>query len=204
MLSDPATPDTSEAGSVARAEIRAGCLHVLRPDGSVAFAEARPPDLRRGVRLAFQLAADEQLYGWGEQFGAFARTRGRLWLHAFNTPLDPPAPPQLLGRPVLPQPEGVRPAAVERVFYALAHRPSPANELSVEARGGAADYLVILGETPKDILTTYTELTGRPPLLPRWAFGLWGTGYPQEHQDRVVELARQHRQHGYPAGRDHP
>jgi len=44
------------------------------------------------------------------------------------------------------------------------------------------DYVVIFGETPAEILANYTELTGRPPLLPRWAFGLWLTGYPQEDQ----------------------
>ncbi len=172
-------------------------LHVLRPDGSVAFAESRPPDLRRGVRLAFQLAEDEQLYGWGEQFGAFARTRGRLWLHAVNTPSilqrhrSYSAVPFFLSR----RGYGVLLLNASSSRWRIDPRR---RTLSVEARGGTADYLVILGATPKEILTTYTELTGRPPLLPRWAFGLWGTGYPQEPQDRVLELARQHRQHDIP------
>ncbi len=196
ILSDLATPDTSES-ACARAEIRAGRLHVLRPDGSVAFAESRPPGLRRGVRLAFQLAEDEQLYGWGEQFGAFARTRGRLWLHAVNTP-------SILQRH---RSYSAVPFFLSRRGYGVLllnasssrwHIDPRRRTLSVEARGGTADYLVILGGTPKEILTTYTELTGRPPLLPRWAFGLWGTGYPQEPQNRVLELARQHRQHDIP------
>ena len=34
-------------------------------------------------------------------------------------------------------------------------------------------YDVIYGETPKGTLDLYTALTGRPPLLPAWSFGLW-------------------------------
>jgi len=49
-----------------------------------------------------------------------------------------------------------------------------------------------------EILATYTALTGRPPLPPRWAFGLWTTSYPQGHQDGVVEHARQHRERDLP------
>ena len=34
-------------------------------------------------------------------------------------------------------------------------------------------YDVIYGRTPKGTLDLYTALTGRPPLLPAWSFGLW-------------------------------
>ena len=34
-------------------------------------------------------------------------------------------------------------------------------------------YDVIYGRTPKGTLELYTALTGRPPLLPAWSFGLW-------------------------------
>ena len=34
-------------------------------------------------------------------------------------------------------------------------------------------YDVIYGKTPKGTLSLYTALTGRPPLLPAWSFGLW-------------------------------
>lgn len=34
-------------------------------------------------------------------------------------------------------------------------------------------YDVIYGKTPKGTLELYTALTGRPPMLPAWSFGLW-------------------------------
>ena len=50
----------------------------------------------------------------------------------------------------------------------------------------------------KEILKTNTALTGRPPLLPKWAFGLWNTSYPQVEQNIVTSLVQQHRGHDIP------
>lgn len=38
---------------------------------------------------------------------------------------------------------------------------------------GTIDYYVIVGQDFKQLLNSYTELTGRPRLPPQWAFGLW-------------------------------
>jgi len=44
------------------------------------------------------------------------------------------------------------------------------SRLQVRATAGDMDFYVFVGE-PKDVISQYTELTGRPALLPRWAFG---------------------------------
>lgn len=36
-------------------------------------------------------------------------------------------------------------------------------------------YSIVYGNTPKAILERYTALTGRPPMVPAWSFGLWLT-----------------------------
>jgi alpha-glucosidase (family GH31 glycosyl hydrolase) len=177
--------------------MRDACLHLLREDGGAALSESRPPELRRGIRLGFRLAADEILYGWGEQFGAFARTGGTVNLQAFNAPSFLQQHRSYSAIPMFLSSRGYG----LLLLNGCATRwriDARRRELRVDASGGAADYLVILGDTPKEILQTYTGLTGRPPLVPHWAFGLWGTGYPQEGQDRVLDLARQHRQHDIP------
>src|SRR5207237_7111856 len=52
--------------------------------------------------------------------------------------------------------------------------------------------------TPKEIVTAYTELTGRPAMPPEWAFGLWAsTCFVQFTEASVLEVAR-------PARRGHP
>ena len=54
------------------------------------------------------------------------------------------------------------------------------------------EFFVIYGPTPKEILTKYTALTGRAPLLPDWSFGLWlttsfTTDYDEETVNRFID-----------------
>lgn len=49
------------------------------------------------------------------------------------------------------------------------------------------EYLVIYGPTPKEILSKYTALTGRPPLLPEWSYGLWlSTSFVTNYDEATV------------------
>lgn len=174
-----------------------GCVCITRPSGQEVLAEARPPDQRRGVCLAFRLHPEEVLYGWGEHFAAFARTGGSVYLSAFNAPSFLQRRRSYSAIPIILSSRGYA-LLLLNAFPSRWRIDRRRRELRIHAAGGAADYLVFLGDTPKDILRTYTRLTGRPPLLPAWAFGLWGTQYPQESQDRVLEYARQHREHDIP------
>ena len=69
---------------------------------------------------------------------------------------------------------------------------------SVEAVGPELDSYVIAG-TPKEIVSGYTELTGRPPVPPDWAFGLWAsTSFIAFTEASVLEQARRLRAEGIP------
>ncbi|MQY34512.1 Alpha-xylosidase [Streptomyces sp. RB17] len=49
------------------------------------------------------------------------------------------------------------------------------------------EYYVVAGPTPKDVLTRYTALTGRPALPPAWSFGLWlTTSFTTDYDERTV------------------
>src|SRR5262245_29558852 len=68
----------------------------------------------------------------------------------------------------------------------------------VEAVGEELDYYLIAG-TPKEILTAYTALTGRPSVPPEWAFGLWAsTAFVPFTDASVLEQARRLRAEGIP------
>src|SRR5690606_21300144 len=43
----------------------------------------------------------------------------------------------------------------------------------ISVPGSRLRYFIIYGETPKDILSTYTALTGRPAAVPAWSYGTW-------------------------------
>jgi alpha-D-xyloside xylohydrolase len=72
--------------------------------------------------------------------------------------------------------------AVERVQFAV--------------EGEALEYFVIAGPEPKDVLARYTALTGRPPIVPAWSYGLWlSTSFTTDYDEETVtsfvdEMAR--------------
>jgi alpha-D-xyloside xylohydrolase len=69
---------------------------------------------------------------------------------------------------------------------------------TIEAVGAELDYYVLAG-TPKEILTRYTALTGRPAVPPDWAFGLWAsTSFIAFTEESVLEQARRLRAEGIP------
>lgn len=53
--------------------------------------------------------------------------------------------------------------------------------------GEEMSYSVIGGEDLKSILNTYTDLTGKPPLVPEWSYGLWlSTSFTTDYDEKTV------------------
>lgn len=53
--------------------------------------------------------------------------------------------------------------------------------------GQVLEYSIIGGDSLKDVLKNYTGLTGRPPLLPAWSFGLWlSTSFTTDYNEETV------------------
>ncbi|HEY8419690.1 MAG TPA: alpha-xylosidase [Clostridia bacterium] len=51
------------------------------------------------------------------------------------------------------------------------------------------EYVIIYGKTPSDILDKYTQLTGRPALLPAWSYGLWlSTSFTTNYDENTVNF----------------
>jgi alpha-glucosidase (family GH31 glycosyl hydrolase) len=200
-----------------------GRLLAVVPGGLEIFSEKRPPrlDLRHsrfhfspdptrielragfhrvegGVRLSLGITPGESFYGWGEQFNAFRRQSGNVQLKI----RDAIAPLQGRGETYTAIPFFLSSRGYGFVLlnsYTSRWKIDPQRqELEIEADGPHADYILIYGPSYKRILETYTALTGRPPLLPRWAFGLWVTSYPQGHQEGVLAHVREHRQRQIP------
>ena len=193
------------------------------PEGASFFAEAAAPQfglrkrrpyldfdipktavaagLRRltdGVRLSLRITPGEIFYGWGERFDAFARQQGVVELRRTRDAIA-----MLQGKesysaiPLFFSSRGWACLLLNSHPGRFAIMPEQ-GLMQIELEGPGADYLLFYGPSFKRILDNYTALTGRPPLPPRWAFGLWVTSYPQGPQDEVVAHARQHRQRGIP------
>lgn len=53
--------------------------------------------------------------------------------------------------------------------------------------GEHISYCIIAGDNLKDVVSSYTALTGRPALPPRWSFGLWlSTSFTTDYSESVV------------------
>ncbi len=53
--------------------------------------------------------------------------------------------------------------------------------------GESLEYFIIGGDSPKDVLESYTALTGRPSLPPAWSFGLWlTTSFTTSYDEKTV------------------
>ena len=72
-----------------------------------------------------------------------------------------------------------------RVSFEVASEAVSRVQFSVE--GQAMQYFLIYGPSPKEILRKYTALTGRPPRLPAWSFGLWlSTSFTTYYDEATV------------------
>lgn len=119
------------------------------------------------------LGVGENVYGLGERFTAFIKNGQTvdLWNRDGGTSSDQAyknIPFYLTNRGygvLINQPEQVSlEVAAEKV-----------NRVQFSVPGHTLEYFIIYGPTPKEILTKYTALTGRPARPPAWSFGLWLT-----------------------------
>ncbi|KAL8278546.1 hypothetical protein RQP46_009038 [Phenoliferia psychrophenolica] len=61
------------------------------------------------------------------------------------------------------------------------------SRISITLEGESLEYFIIRGPTPKDVLSKYTLLTGRPQLPPLWSFGLWlSTSFTTSYDEKTV------------------
>ncbi|WP_299114466.1 TIM-barrel domain-containing protein [uncultured Winogradskyella sp.] len=61
------------------------------------------------------------------------------------------------------------------------------NTLTYETISGRKTYQVIVGESWYDIIENYTSLTGKQPMLPRWALGNFSSRFGYHSQKETIE-----------------
>ena len=153
-----------------------------------------------GGRIAFVLQPGEHAYGLGDKVRGLDR-RGQsfdLWNHdAFGwrgttDPLYKSIPfLVLLGQGAA---RGVFVDAPARAHVDVGAKAP--DRLGWEIERGAFDLYLIAGPDPRTVISSYTLLTGRTPLPPRWALGYHQSRYSYGSEVEVrglVELFRQRR-----------
>ncbi|PCH53448.1 MAG: glycosyl hydrolase, partial [Flavobacteriaceae bacterium] len=60
------------------------------------------------------------------------------------------------------------------------------NSLQYETISGRKTYQVVAGDTWEDLINQYTNLTGKQPLIPRWALGNFSSRFGYHSQKEVI------------------
>ena len=160
------------------------------------------------VRVWKRLRDDEQVYGFGEKTG---RLNKRGWaLGGYHTVMwnsdtfayDSSTDPLYVSVPFYLV---LRAGRAHGIFLDNSFRSSfdvgrdSRNLLSFGADGGELDYYFINGPQPKDVVSRYTDLTGRMPLPPRWSLGFHQSRWSYFPEARLRLLAQTFRSKQIPA-----
>jgi len=168
-----------------------------RPGFEVESLPHDPARRVRGVVETLLLDPEDHFYGSGERFGRLdlvGRTV-RIWN---RNPYGARSELAYKNLPVIVGSRGYG-LFVDVSTTVGFHLGSLSNRAyTVQADGEELDYYLMAG-TPKEIVTAYTGLTGRPAVPPEWAFGLWAsTCFVQFTEASVLEVARRLRAEGIP------
>jgi len=139
----------------------------------------------RFIHEQLNLSLGEYVYGLGERFTPFVKN-GQvvdLWNEDGGTSSEQAyknIPFYLSNRGY-----GVFINHPERVSLEVGSEKVERVQFSVP--GESLDYFLINGPTPREVLTRYTALTGRPALPPAWSFGLWlSTSFTTDYDEKTV------------------
>ena len=153
-----------------------------RPDGNVQFHEV------------FSLDPDDHLYGLGEHFGPFDRKGQRIVSWSRDPVGAITSTACYINIPLLISSRGFG------LFFH--HHSKLTYELGNPALQTAAirvgdpylDYFFIYGPSPKEIISRYTELTGKATVPPRWSFGVWWSRCMYRNREQVEGIVERLRE----------
>lgn len=131
------------------------------------------------------IGVGEQIYGLGERFTSFVKNGQAIDVYNEDPGTSSEQAYKNIPFYISNKGYGVFVNHTGRVSFEVGSET--VNKVQFTVAGEELEYLVIYGPTPKEILTKYTALTGRAPLLPKWSFGLWlSTSFVTDYDEKTV------------------
>ena len=149
------------------------------------------------VAASKQIAADEHFYGFGERTGLLDK-RSEVKTNWTMDALDYGSLTDEMYQ-AIPFFIALRPEVGYGIFFNTTFwsqfdiGATQPGIWQMETRGGEMDYYIIYGPEPATILSTYTLLTGRMPMPPRWSLGYHQCRWSYDSEEVVRELAQEFR-----------
>jgi alpha-glucosidase len=228
MPGAPSTIETSDAAIVVhsgQAALRVNKdplkLELLDASGNVVAQETAPiawtdqtaadgaPISQKGATISWQLPADEHVYGLGDKVGGGMDRRGhqyKMWNtdHYLWTPTGADSDPLYKS---IPDIVFVKDGGQAHGLFI--DNPSRANAdvgatsagvfTYAAERATTMDLYIIAGPDPKDVVKSYTALTGRTPLPPLWSLGYNQSRFSYLDEADTRDVANQLRADSIPA-----
>lgn len=137
------------------------------------------------MRQMLSLSVGELVYGTGERFTPFVKNGQSIDIWNADGGTSTEQSYKNIPFFITNKGYGVLVNHPERVSIEVATEMVTRTEFSVE--GGYLDYFLINGPTMKEVLTRYTDLTGKPSLPAPWTFGLWlSTSFTTNYDEATV------------------
>ncbi|MFA5968844.1 MAG: TIM-barrel domain-containing protein [Sphingomonas sp.] len=193
-----ATPDGFSTGAMTvRIDAATLRLTVTDPAGKVIVADAADPVKidDTGFTLRKAMPITEHYFGMGDKTGVLDR-RGNSFVnwntdaYGFSSSTDPlyKSIPFFIGVGGAGGSYGLFLDNSWRSWVDFGHRE--ADTLAMGAVDGPIDYYLIAGPSTAEVVRRYTDLTGKQPLMPRWAFGYQQSRWSYMSDAEVREIAR--------------
>lgn len=155
-----------------------------------------PSDKSRHISASFTLSPNEKIYGTGESFTRLNK-RGQL-IHLYTRDAHGALTKDMY-KPI--------PFYLSSNGYGMfTHTSSPTtfdignkfdDTQTIYTYDEHLDLFFFLGN-PKEVLTEYTNLTGKSPMLPLWSFGLWMSRISYFSESEVREVSKKLRKYKIP------
>lgn len=152
-----------------------------------------------GEAISLNLTEDEILYGGGERALGMNRRGNKLQL--YNKAHYGYEDRSLLMNYTMP-------IAISSNKYMVHFDNAPIGYLDMDSKGdntltyetisGRKTYQVIVGDTWEDLIDSYTDLTGKQPLPPRWTFGNFASRFGYHSQLEVENTIRKFKELAIP------
>ena len=162
-----------------------GDLAYIKTNWRGDYAYDRGPADTAYMREQLGLSVDEQIYGLGERFGPFVKNGQSVEIWNADGGTSTEQAYKNIPFYLSSKGYGVFVNHPEKVEFEVA--TEQVSKVGFSVRGEYLDYFLIGGESMKDVLSKYTDITGKPGLPPHWSFGLWlSTSFTTDYDEQTV------------------
>ena len=149
------------------------------------MAHLYDPDGNTYMREQLSLDVAEQIVGLGERFGPFVKNGQTVDLTNADGGTNSEQAYKNIPFYLSTKGYGLFVNTPAQVSYEIGSEV--VNRVQFSVPGESMEYMVIGGDNYKEVITNYTGMTGRPPLLPAWTFGLWlSTSFTTNYDEETV------------------